>query len=209
MDIIEKLNWRYATKKFLERKIRLRELDTILEAANLTATSYGLQAFKIVVVDDPEVRQKLLPHAMGQTQIVDASHLLVLCRYKDVTEQTTQQFAQRIGDAKSKTQDQIEVYARKVDDKVAQYKEQGKFEEWLTKQVYIVLGNLMTTCAVMGIDSCPMEGFEPEQFDEILGLDALNLKSCVLLPVGYRSPSDNYQFKQKVRKDLEDLLIFI
>lgn len=209
MDIIEKLNWRYATKKFLERKIRLRELDTILEAANLTATSYGLQAFKIVVVDDPEIRQKLLPYSMDQSQIVDASHLLVLCRYKDVTDEIIQEFAQRIGESKSKTPDQIKLYAQKVARKVAHYKEAGKFEEWLTKQVYIVLGNLMTTCAVMGIDACPMEGFEPEKFDEILGLDALNLTSCVLLPVGYRSPSDTYQFKQKVRKDLEDLLLFI
>lgn len=209
MDIIEKLNWRYATKKFLDRKIRLRELDTILEAAKLTATSYGLQAFKIVVVDDPQVRQKLLPHGMNQSQIVDASHLLVLCKYTDITPEMVQEFAQRIGDAKSKTPNQIEIYSKKIETKIKHYKEVGKFDEWLTKQVYIVLGNLMTTCAVMGIDACPMEGFEPGKFDEILELDAQQLTSCVLFPIGYRSPSDGYQFKQKVRKDLEDLLVFI
>lgn len=209
MNIVERLKWRYATKKFSDKKLRLGDLDQILEAANLTATSYGLQAFKIVVVDDPDIRLKLREFGQNQSQISDASHLLVLCRYRDVTDEIVNAFAHRIGMAKSKTPDQIEVYAKKIQRKVETYKEKGKFEEWLNRQVYIVLGNLMTTCAMLGIDSCPMEGFVPEKFDEILELDKFNLTSTVLLPIGYRSPHDSYQYKQKVRKDLEDLLIFI
>ncbi len=209
MDIIEKLKWRYATKKFSNKKIRLGELDHVLEAANLTATSYGLQAFKIIVVDDPEVRKALRQHGQDQSQITDSSHLLVLCRYLDVTDEIIQAFAERIGQAKSKSAEQIDLYAKKIQTKVATYKATGKFEEWLNRQVYIVLGNLMTTCAVLDIDACPMEGFVPEKFDEILQLKEQNLASTVLLPIGYRSANDAYQYKQKVRKDLEDLLIFM
>lgn len=209
MEILEKLKWRYATKKFSNKKIRLDDLDRILEAANLTATSYGLQAFKIVVVDDTEIRDKLRQYGQDQSQITDSSHLLVLCRYLDVTNETIHAFAERIGYAKSKSPEQIETYAKKIKLKVEHYKETGRFEEWLNRQVYIVLGNLMTTCALLGIDACPMEGFISEKFDEILGLKDYNLSSTVLLPIGYRSPNDDYQFKQKVRKDLEDLLLFM
>ncbi len=208
MNILDKLKWRYATKHFSERRIGLDLLDNILEAANLTATSYGLQAYKICVVDDADVRAKLFEYTMDQSQVLEASHLLVLCRYADVTDADVQAFAERIGKAKSKTPEEIETYATKIMRKVEKRKAEGTFEEWLGKQVYIVLGNLMTTCAVLGVDSCPMEGFEPEKYDEILNLEADNLKSVVLLPIGYRSANDKYQFKAKVRKDLEDLLLF-
>jgi len=209
MDILQKLNRRYATKKFSDQKIKLSVLQTILEAANLTATSYGLQAYKILVIDDTEVRKQLMPFSMEQEQVMQASHLLVLCRYAKVSPEHVAEFGSRIGKAKSKTPIEIEAYSKKIIAKIEKKKAAGQFEAWLEKQVYIVLGNLMTTCAMLDVDSCPMEGFEPEAYDKLLGLEALNLKSVVLLPIGYRAEDDKYQFRKKVRKDLEDLLVFM
>ncbi len=209
MDFLDRLKWRYATKKFSIQKLKLSTLDKILEAANLSATSYGLQAFKILVIDDPEVRKQLLPHAMDQHQIVDASHLLVLCQYNDVTEADVEAYAKRIGAAKNKTEKQIVAYSNKIKDKIAQYTSEGTLDFWTAKQVYIVLGTLLAACASLEVDSCPMEGFSPGKFDEILNLKSMNLKSTVLLPIGFRAQDDAYQYKPKVRKDLEDLLVFI
>lgn len=208
MNSIDQLKWRYATKKFSSQKLPLSMLDKILEAANLTPTSYGLQAFKIIVIDDPDIREKLLPVSMNQDQITEASHLLVLCRYSDVGTNEIDAFAKRIGAAKNKTPEEIVAYSNKILNKIAAKKELGTFEAWLSHQVYIVLGCLLTTCAQLRIDSCPMEGFEPEKFDEILELDKHNLKSVVLLAVGFRAQTDTYQFRPKVRKNLEHLLIF-
>ncbi len=209
MEILDKLRWRYATKKFSRQKLKLDILDQLLEAANLSATSYGLQAYKILVIDDPEIREKLLPHAKDQKQIIDASHLLVLCRYNDITQSDIQEYAERIGKAKNKTPEEILSYTKRIHDKIEIYRDKGELDQWLTKQVYIILGTLLTTCAMMGIDSCPMEGFTPDAFDDILGLDQHRLKSVVLLPVGHRAEDDAYQFRPKVRKSLEDLLIFV
>lgn len=209
MDIIKQLNWRYATKKFSDKKISYPELQELMEAARLTPSSYGLQPYRILIIDDLEVRNKLKEHSWGQEQVVEASHLLVLCSMNDVTDEDIQSFSQKEGELKRKSEDEINDYANAMKSKVARIRAQGRLDAWINRQIYIVLGNLMTTCALMGIDACPMEGFIPEKYDEILNLDKLGLKSVVLLPIGYRAEDDKYQHLPKTRKDLEELLYFI
>jgi len=174
MSTIEKLQWRYATKKFDATKSLSKEKLSILkEAFNLTALSYGLQTLKLVVVEDKVLRESLVKVSYGQRQVADASHLLVLCI-------------------------QTAIDNKDVD---------AHFNTWASKQAYIALGNLMTVCAIEGIDSCPMEGFVPNKLDEALGLEKHGLNSVLLLPVGYRAEDDMFAELKKVRKQLSETVI--
>lgn len=207
-QIINALNWRYAVKKFDKKRIPQDKLDTIMEALRLTPSSLGLQAWKFVIVENKELREQLLPASMNQEQVVDASHLLVLTRNKDLSE----------GDVKKWT-DFLAVERNMEDDKRDGFHQMilgylnGQEEEakgiWLDKQLYIALGNLMTVCALEGIDACPMEGFNPQQYDEILQLEEQGLKSVVVCPIGYRSEEDLYQHLAKVRYSKEDVFLSI
>jgi len=207
MSIIEKLKWRYATKKFDSSKtLPKQKLDTLKEAFNLTALSYGLQTLKLVVVEDKAARQRLVEVAYGQRQVVDSSHLLVLCIQTEID-----------GNDVNNHFDTIKTIRNTPDDILKPFKEQMKSTingmdpekkvGWATRQAYIALGNLMTVCAIEGIDSCPMEGFIPKKLDEKLGLDQYGLSSVLLLPVGYRASDDMFAGFKKVRKHLSETII--
>ena len=205
MELIESLNWRYATKKFdPNKKIKPEDLETIKEAVRLSASSYGLQLYKVLVIDDPEIREKLKPASWGQTQITDASHLFVFCNYTDVNDQNIDDYLDLKANTQNLDRDGLADYGKMMKGAVSGMSETIK-SQWTARQTYIALGNLLAACSMLRIDACPMEGFEPAKYNEILGLNEKDLNAAVIATVGYRSEEDQTQHLKKVRKPAESL----
>ncbi len=207
MDIIKQLKWRYATKKFdSNKKLSPKKLDTLKQAFNLTATSFGLQTIKLLIVETESIRQSLLPHAYNQRQVTDASHLLVICIQEDVLDHDVVNYYENIKDIRKTSEDILKPYREDLIKMMNKMSVEER-QQWSKHQAYIALGNLMTVCAVENIDSCPMEGFKTLEYDKILNLQEKGLKSVLLLPVGYRSEDDMFSDFAKVRKPLEEAII--
>lgn len=205
MNIIELMNWRYATKKFdPTKKISDSDLEIIKEATNLAATSYGLQLYKVLIVENPEIREKLKPASWNQTQITEASHLLVFANQTNVSDEHIDGYLQLKSEVQNLDVENLKGYGDFMKGQLT-HMESDKVSIWTAKQTYIALGNTMNACAALEIDSCPIEGFDAKQYNEILGLDSRNLNAAVVLPIGYRSAEDQSQFAAKVRKPLSDL----
>jgi nitroreductase len=206
MDILEKLAWRYATKKFDPvKKMSAAQLDRILRATNLSASSYGLQPYKVIVVNDPVIREQLKAVSNNQSQITDASHLVIFARVDELDGTHIDDYVKLTASTRNVETDALEGFAAMMKGQI-QKMEQEKAAVWTSKQAYIALGTLLTACAVEGIDTCPMEGFNATAYDEILGLKERNLRTVVLAAVGFRAADDIYQHKKKVRKPLEDFV---
>ncbi len=207
MDIIQSLQWRYATKKFDASEILSEEkLNTLKQAFNLTATSFGLQTIKLVIVQNKEIRKQLVNHSYGQAQVFHASHLLVICIDDNILDGDVDIHFDNVNDIRSTPEIILAPYRADLKAMMRDMTIEER-QEWSIKQTYIALGNLMTVCAVERIDACPMEGFDTERFDEILGLKKRNLKSVLLLPVGYRDKNDMFAAFKKVRKQLNEAVL--
>ena len=205
MELIESLNWRYATKKFdATKKIKPEDLETIKEAVRLSASSYGLQLYKVLVIDDPEIREKLKPASWGQTQITDASHLFVFCNYTDVKDENIDEYLDLKSDTQGLDREGLVDYGNMMKGAVSGMSE-AIISQWTARQTYIALGNLLAACSMLRIDACPMEGFEPAKYNEILGLNEQGLNAAVIATVGYRSEEDRTQHLKKVRKPADSL----
>ena len=209
MNTIESLKWRYAVKKFdADKSLSTSQIETLKEAFNLTATSYGLQPLKLVVISDKILQKELVLHSWNQPQVLEASHLLVICVPKTFsTEEVTNYF--NLVKKVRNTPDSIinpfkEFLTAEVDKKT-----QEELYQWNKNQAYLALGNLLTICALEKIDACPMEGFIPEKYDEILNLHEQNLTSVLVLPVGFRAEDDYMAALKKVRKPIEEVTIEI
>jgi nitroreductase len=208
MALLEQLNKRYATKKFdASKKIPSKDLSTLQEAIRLSASSYGLQAYKVIVVENEAIRKQLRAVAWDQPQITDASQLLVFAYESNFDEKTVDHFVKNIAETRKVDAGTLSGYSDMMKGSLKRPKE--VLHNWLARQPYIALGFGLVAAADLNIDSCPMEGFDPDQFDEILGLKAKGLKSVVLLAIGYRSKEDDYQHLAKVRRSNEELFITI
>lgn len=208
-SIISSLKWRYATKKFdASKKLSEGQLADLIEAVRLTPTSYGLQAMKLVVVKNIEKRKELLEFSFGQRQIVDASHLLILCREDELHLNHIQHYMKDISTARGIELEKLEGFQNMITNSILT-KEAESQEEWMEKQIYIALGNLLTSAAQLKIDTCPMEGFLNDEYDRVLNLKSHGLSSVLVIPVGYRSEEDVYSKKSKVRRSTEDFLVEI
>ncbi|UMB54823.1 NAD(P)H-dependent oxidoreductase [Lutibacter sp. A64] len=209
MSIINSLEWRYATKKFNpSKKLSNQQINTLKNAFNLTATSFGLQPVKMVVISDKELQEKIVEHSYYQRQVADASHLLVLCIKNDITSKDINAYF----DLEKKVRNVDEsVIARFREQLINIFQKKSIEEKQLSakQQAYLILGNLLTVCAVEKIDACPMEGFIPEKIDKLLNLKEQNLKSVLLLPVGFRADDDIMSEMKKVRKPLNETIIEI
>jgi len=206
-DIIKALNWRYATKKFdTEKKVSEEDLNEILEAGRLAPSSYGLQPWKFVVVTDPELRKKLREHAWNQPQITDASHLIVLATRTDVDENYVKRYVDEIAKQRKTTVEALKGYQDMMTGDV-KGRSKDAVLEWSKHQSYIALGFLLFAAAQKHIDACPMEGFDPAKFDEVLELKKHNLASTVLCTIGYRAADDKASQNLKVRFDQKDIVI--
>lgn len=200
------LNWRYATKKFNpEKEISQEDLNILLESIQLTASSYGLQPYEVIVVKDQATREKLKEVAWNQTQITDASYLLVFANLKSVTENYVHTYLDNIAETRNLSREDLKGMEDMIKNTTLKLPAESQ-NAWASKQAYIALGNLLSAAANLKIDTCPMEGFDAEKFDEILGLKDRNLTTAVIAPIGYRSEDDQYQHLAKVRKSKSDLI---
>lgn len=207
MDIVEKLNWRYATKAFEpSRKIPDKEFEALQESLRLSPSSFGLQPWKFIVVNDKSLRQKLREQAWGQPQVTDASHLLVFCALKDMDEKYVEEYIDFISRTRKIDKSKLQDYKKMMMGFIKGLSKE-ELKSWMKRQVYIALGTIMTAAAVMDIDSCPMEGFSSKDFDNTLGLDKYGAESIVLCALGYRSKDDNYAKLKKVRYPSDKVLI--
>lgn len=206
-NFIKDAHWRYATKKFdASKKISTKDLETLKEAIRLSSSSYGLQPYKVIVLENPELRAKLQPAAWNQSQIIDASQVLIFANVIN------------FGDAEIDAYIATLVKARNIE--LASVKGYGDFMKmkmnelsadqkniWTSKQTYLALGNLLNAAAELKIDVTPMEGFEAEKVNEILGLNELGLNASLIATIGYRHEEDATQHYAKVRKSNEELFI--
>lgn len=203
--IIDDLNWRYATKKFdSTKKVSENDLSIIKEALRLTASSYGLQPLKYLIVESPELRAKLVPAAYGQAQVADASHLLILCSYQQVEDSDVDAYINNVSTTRNLPEEAVAPFGNMIKGSIKNLSA-ADVQNWTAKQAYIALGQLLQTCATLRIDATPMEGFDPKQFSEVLGLSEQNLIPTVVCPIGYRHEEDAAQHYTKVRKSHEDI----
>lgn len=209
MNSIDNLKWRYAVKKFDHHKILSdNQINILKQAFNLTATSYGLQPIKLVVVKNKDIQKELVLHSWNQQQISQASHLLVICVDTKLDETDVEKYFERVKEIRNTPDEIINSFKEYLTTTIS-----GKTTEdllsWGKNQAYLALGNLLTVCANEKIDSCPMEGFIPEKYDEVLGLKEKNLSSVLVLPVGYRAEDDIMTHQKKVRKNICEIVIDI
>ncbi len=208
-NIIESLEWRYATKKFDQaKKVSDADLNEILEAGRLAPSSFGLQPWKFIVITDPELRKELKEVTWSQPQVCDASHLIVLAVRTDVNEAYIKNYVKKIAEVRKVPVENLKGYEEMM---VGAIKGKSKDTinhviDWSARQVYIALGFMLETAALKKIDACPMEGFDAEKYDEILGLKKDNLHAVVLMPVGHRT-DDPAAKMPKVRFDQKDIVI--
>jgi nitroreductase len=209
MNIIDSLKWRYAVKKFDTNKdLSEIQIETLKEAFNLTATSYGLQPLKLVIIKNKKIQEKLLPFSWNQQQILQASHLLVICIKDNYTTKEVENYFNLVQKIRNTPDEVINPFKKFLTAEIAK-KTQEELYVSNKNQAYIALGNLLTVCASQEIDSCPMEGFTPDKYDEILDLTKDNLKSVLVLPVGFRASDDYMKDLTKVRKNISDSIIEI
>ncbi len=209
-QVLEQLNWRYATKKFDPSKKIPEAIWKVLEQSLVLApSSFGLQPWKFIVVRNPQIRQQLLEHSWGQTQVVDASHLVVLAIKKDLNESDVDRHIQRMSEVQQVPVENLQKFANVVKGFMKQPPYPLDINEWSTRQTYIALGQYMTCAAILGIDTCPMEGFVPAKYDEVLGLPAQGYKAVVVCPAGYRADDDKYAINPKVRFATENVVDYI
>ena len=204
MNIHDMLQWRYATQKFDTTKELLEtEVNYILEAANLAATSYGLQPFHIVMVTDKAKKQALVEAAYGQEKVAENGALLVFCARTDVDEAFITEYVNRVADERGMDTADLENFRSMMVQDLTNRSEADRLA-WAQKQAYIALGTAMVAAAEQQVDAAPMEGFQPADFNEQLGLAEHNLHASALLALGHRSMDDETQNYKKVRRPLEN-----
>jgi len=204
MNLIDKLNWRYATKRMNGTKVPQEKVDRILEAIRLSPTSYGFQAFKVFVIENEALKEQIFNAAYQQPQIKEASHLLVFAAVKNVDAQQADDYIELIATTRGKTVESLSGMRSMFDGLVSA---ENNFA-WTSRQTYIALGFGLVAAAVEEVDATPMEGFNNETLDKILGLSEQNLGSVTIMTLGYRdAENDHYATAAKVRKSNEQLFV--
>lgn len=206
---IKKLEWRYAVKKFdAEKLVSKAKMEQLKQAFNLTATSYGLQPIKMIVVHNKELQQQLVPFTYNQKQVAQASHILIICIEKNIDRAYITNYFERVKQIRGTNESILQPFRETLVNDFSKMKEE-EIIQWATNQAYLALGTLMTVCAFEKIDSCPMEGFRPRDYDDFLGLTDKGLTSVLVLPIGYRAADDMFSDFKKVRKNIDDSIIEI
>ena len=204
--LLDALNWRYATKVFdPSQTIQSEAWDAIEESMVLTPSSFGLQPWKFIVVTDPEVKKQLLPHSWNQQQVVDCSHLVVLAANGPIGTKEIDTFIDTTHAVRGGDKESLQFYRDMMGGFVAKMSD-DQLCAWARNQVYIALGQLMASAAVLQIDACPMEGISPTEYDKILGLEGSGYFTTVACPMGYRSADDKYANLPKVRYNKETII---
>jgi nitroreductase len=209
MNTIDSLKWRYATKMFDANKpLTKSHINTLKEAFNLTATSFGLQPVSLIMVENKEIQRQLVAHSWNQEQVAQAPLLLVLCIPKEYKISEVEKYFKLVKEIRNTPEEVLNPFKEFLLDDIAK-KNQEELFLWNKNQAYLAMGNLLTVCALEQIDSCPMEGFVPDKYDEILNLKKQNLTSVLVLPVGFRAEDCFMKDLEKVRKKTQDCVIEI
>jgi len=206
-DLLAGLRWRYAVKSFDgNRSIASDTWDALEQALVLTPSSYGLQPWKFLVINDAALKAELRTHSWNQSQITDCSHLVVLLAKRSIDSSDLERLIQATAHTRGIEATGLEGYKGMMQRDLVEGPRSQTIGTWASNQVYIALGNLMTAAALLGVDSCPIEGFSPPDYDRILGLENSPYRSTVVCPCGYRSPDDKYAALAKVRYPLSELI---
>ncbi len=207
MNIIEALEWRYATKKFdSEAIIPEKTIDLLKNAFNLTASSYGLQPVKLLMVSNKSTLSDLVPLSMNQKQVGQASHLCVFCVETNIDETYIRAFFDRIKSTNHTPDEILNPFRSSVISSFKQKSDDDIFK-WGAKQAYLAMGNMLTVCATQEVDACPMEGFDLVEYDRFFKLKEQGLRSVLVMPIGYRASDDMFGAMKKVRKPLNESII--
>ncbi|MAQ77479.1 NAD(P)H-dependent oxidoreductase [Candidatus Campbellbacteria bacterium] len=206
MPLVNKLHWRYATKKFnRDKKVPEENITELLKGVNLAPSSYGLQPYKVLVVHSNEIKKKLREVSYHQAQIVDGSHIFIFAAKKDISEREVDEYINRIAQVREVPHSELKDFKQSIQNTLDVMSDSEKLQ-WAEKQAYLGLGVLLALCTDMKIDACPMEGFENEKYNQILDLDSEGYHAAVIAAVGYRRDDDDYAKLAKVRKELDDFV---
>jgi nitroreductase len=209
-QLLGQLHWRYATKQFdPQRKISAADWTTLEAALQLSPSSGGLQPWKFIIVTDPAVRARLTPASYGQAQINAASHLVVFAAKTNFSEADVDAHIKNVAAIQGAPLEALSPLRNMLVGGIVKAQDETARNAWARNQTYIALGNLLTSAALLGIDACPMEGFDRAQYDDILGLKTLGLASAVIATLGYRAATDKYAAAPKVRFPEEQLFIHV
>lgn len=209
MNSVANLKWRYAVKKFdVNRTLSSEQLETVKNAFNLTATSYGLQPISMVIVANKEIQKKLVPYSFGQQQVAQASHVLVICIENEVDDKFISNYFKQVTNIRGVSTEILDPFKNALIDDFSK-KDIQEIKDWSKNQAYLAMGNLLTVFAAEKIDACPMEGFVPEGYDDLLGLNKKGITSVLVMPIGFRADDDVFATFKKVRKDLNESIIEI
>jgi nitroreductase len=206
-DLIQSLRWRYATKSFdVDRRIDIPTWEALEQSLVLSPSSYGLQPWKFLVVQNPALRQELRPHSWDQSQITDCSHLVVFLVRRSIDSSDMERLLQATSAARGIPLEQLGFYRDLMCKDLKDGPRSQQLERFTSNQVYIALGTFMTSAALLGVDTCPIEGFTPAEYDRILALEGTPYRTCVVCAAGYRAADDKYATLAKVRYPAEELI---
>jgi nitroreductase len=206
-SLLVALNWRYATKKFdPSRRIPSTTWSTLEQALVLSPSSFGLQPWRFLVVDTPELRQRLVAASWGQTQPVDASHYVVFAVRQNLDEAHVDRYVARTAEVRGVKADSLAPFKKVMMGSLDGARAAGTLDGWQSRQLYIALGQFMAAAALIGVDTCPMEGLEPAAYDEILGLKGTGWTTVVACAAGYRASDDKYATTPKVRFPVSEVV---
>lgn len=207
--IQEALEWRYATKKFdASKKISAQDWNTLTESLKLAPSSYGVQPWKFLVIENPKIREQLKPVSWNQTQVTDASHYVVFLYKETIDESYVNKFINRMAEVRNAPLESLQGYKDLLINNLVKAPEE-KIRVWSQRQAYIAMGFLLETAALLKIDATPMEGFSPSDYDKILGLEGSGWKSVATVALGYRHAEDSYQTLKKVRFTDDTLIEYV
>ncbi len=205
--ILQALKWRYATKQFdPSKKIDGATWSALEEALVLSPSSFGLQPWKFLIITDQAVKEKLVPLSWGQRQLADASHVVVLAVKHPIDASDVSRHVGRISELHNTPLEKLSGLEKMVAGFIAKPPYPLEIREWSTRQVYIALGTFMTSAALLGVDTCPMEGLDPAGYDEVLGLSGTGYYTVVACPAGYRLPGDRHSELPKVRYHAHEVI---
>ena len=206
MKLIEDLNWRYATKKYSTQKVTGEDLEKIIDAINLSASSTGMQTYRLFVIENPEMRKELGSDSFNP-QIVEASHLILFAAFDSISQEAIDNYIQLVAKVREMPVEDLAGFKSALGALLTRTDDENFI--WSAKQAYIALGTGLIAAAALHVDATPMEGFNAEKFDEVLGLKEKGLKSVVLLALGYRDDNDIYAKLKKVRIPKEEFAMRI
>jgi nitroreductase/dihydropteridine reductase len=207
MSIIDSLNWRYATKRMNSQTVPSEKIDILLEAIQLSASGFGLQPYKVFVIDSPELKAQIQPIAYGQPQVTEASHVLVFAAWNEITQEKIDSFIQLVADTRNAPIEALKDYKNAIVGSMLNLPKEIQ-ANWADRQVYLAMGTALVAAAELQIDTTPMEGFVPAKLDELLGLSAQGLHSVLMLTVGYRDEANDFMTgAAKVRYPKNELII--